>query len=68
MELFFFTRDGCVSCLRGYLGAKSYQYPDLSDGADRVGGELRGDKECPFSGVTNLAEFGGMCRKAMLGA
>ena len=24
----------------------------LSEGADRVGGQLRGDKECPFSGVT----------------
>ena len=31
---------------------QSYQYPNLSDGADRVGGQLRGDKECPFSGVT----------------
>ena len=30
----------------------SYQYPNLSEGADRVGGQLRGDKECPFSGVT----------------
>ena len=28
------------------------QYPNLSEGADRVGGQLRGDKECPFSGVT----------------
>ena len=26
---------------------------DLSEGADRVGAQLRGDKECPFSGVTN---------------
>ena len=33
-----------------YVGA--YQYPNLSEGADRVGGQLRGDKECPFSGVT----------------
>ena len=24
----------------------------LLEGADRVGGQLRGDKECPFSGVT----------------
>ena len=31
---------------------QSYQYRDLSEGADRVGGQLRGDKECPFSGVT----------------
>ena len=28
------------------------QYPNLSEGADRVGGQLRGDKEFPFSGVT----------------
>ena len=27
------------------------QYPDFSEGADRVG-QLHGDKECPFSGVT----------------
>ena len=31
---------------------QSYQYLNLSEGADRVGGQLRGDKECPFSGVT----------------
>ena len=28
-------------------------YPNFSEGADNVGGQLRGDKECPFSGVTN---------------
>ena len=53
---FFFTRGGCVTCLRACLGARllpqSSQYPNLWDGADRVGGQLRGDKECPFSGVT----------------
>ena len=27
-------------------------FHSLSEGADRVGGQLRGDKECPFSGVT----------------
>ena len=27
--------------------------PKPFGGADRVGGQLRGDKECPFSGVTN---------------
>ena len=52
----FFTRGGCISCLRGCLGARllpqSYHYPNLSEGADRVGGQMRGDKECPFSGVT----------------
>ena len=31
---------------------QSYQYPNLLEAADRVGGQLRGDKECPFSGVT----------------
>ena len=30
-----------------------YSYPDLWEGADSVGGQLHGDKECPFSGVTN---------------
>ena len=48
-ELFFFTRAGCASCLRAFLGTsgllpQSYQYPNLSEGADRVGGQLRGDK------------------------
>ena len=28
------------------------QYPNLSKGADRVGGQLRGDKEWLFSDVT----------------
>ena len=32
---------------------QSCWYPNLSEGADSVGhGQLRGDKECPFSGVT----------------
>ena len=31
---------------------QSYQYPNLSEGADRASGQLRGDKERPFSGVT----------------
>ena len=31
---------------------QSYQYQNLSDGADRVGGQLHGDEECPFSGIT----------------
>ena len=43
-------------CLRACLGTRllpqSYQYPNLSEGADRISGQLRGDKECPFSGVT----------------
>ena len=57
MELFFFfTRCGCASCLHACLGSRllpqSYQYSNLSEGADRVGGQLRRDKDCPFSGVT----------------
>ena len=32
--------------------SESDQYPNLSEGAYRVGGQLRGNKECPFSGVT----------------
>ena len=52
----FFTRDGCASCLRACLGARlflqSCYYPNLSEGADRVGGQQRGDKEYSFSGVT----------------
>ena len=42
----------CV-CLGARLLLQSYQYPNLSEGADHVGGQLRGDKECrAFSGVT----------------
>ena len=36
----------------GCFHSLNYQYPNLSEGADRVAGQLRGDKECPFSGVT----------------
>ena len=53
---FFFTRGGCISCLRGCLGARllpqSYYNPNLSESADCIGGQLRGDEECPFSGIT----------------
>ena len=28
-------------------------YPNLSEGADRVGGQLHGDKECLFNTITN---------------
>ena len=52
----FFTGGGCASCLRACLGVRllpqSYQYSNLSEGAHRVDGQLHGDKECPFSGVT----------------
>ena len=51
-ELFLFFLpgvDGRASCLRACLGARlllqSYKYPNLSEGAERVGGQLRGDKD-----------------------
>ena len=47
--------------------SQSYQYANLSEGADRVGGQLRGDKECPFSGVTKSGRVWSKARKAMLG-
>ena len=41
-----------------YVGARllpqSYQYPNLSEGADHVSGQLRGDEECPFSAVNQI--------------
>ena len=56
MYLFFFFLPG-VHTPHVYVRAwalgcfQSYQYPNLSEGADRIGGQLRGDKEYPFSGV-----------------
>ena len=38
-----YVRAWALGCFHG---------PNLLEGADRVGGQLRGDKECPFSGVT----------------
>ena len=34
------------------IGCFHSLYTNLSEGADRVGGQLGGDEECPFSGVT----------------
>ena len=31
-----------------------FQYPNLSEGADSVGGQLRGGEKCAFSGVINF--------------
>ena len=41
-----------VRCLGARLLPQSYQYPNLSGGADCVAGQLRGDKECAFNGLT----------------
>ena len=40
------------------LLSQTYQYPNLSKGADGVGEQLRGDKEYPFSGVTSSGRVG----------
>ena len=42
-----YVRALALGCFYGH-----YQYPNLSEGADRVAGQLRGDKKCPLSGVT----------------
>ena len=72
MELFFFTRGGCASCLRACLGARllpqSYQYPNLSEGTDSVGGQLRENKVCPFSGVTSSGRVGRMVPESDAGS
>ena len=47
-----FTQGGCASCLHACLLLQSYQYPNLSEVADCVSGQLCRDKECPFSGIT----------------
>ena len=42
-----------TKCVLGRLVASTVlSVQNLLKGADRVGGQLRGDKECPFSGVT----------------
>ena len=57
--------SGLLGTVKGArLLPQSYQYPKLSEGADRVGGQLCGDKECPFSGVT---KSGRVRRKTRVG-
>ena len=46
MHLMFTCMLGC------HLASTSYQYPNLSEGADRIDGLQQRDKECPFNGVT----------------
>ena len=43
-----YVRGWALGCFYSH----NSQYPNLSEGADHVGGQLRGDKECAFSGVT----------------
>ena len=54
-DLFFLpgVDVSCVYVRAWVLGCfQSYQYANLLEGADRIGGQLCRDKECPFSGVT----------------
>ena len=57
MELFFLLGVDAshvyvhTACLDARLLPQSYQHPNLSEGTDRVGGQLCSDKECPFSGI-----------------
>ena len=64
---FFFTRGGRASCLRACLDAVSSTVslvPHLSEGADSVAGQLRGDNECLFGGVVSCGTVGDRGRRA----
>ena len=50
-KAYYYIRDGVR------LLPQSYQYSNLSGGTDRVGGQMRGDKEYPFSGVINFGSL-----------
>ena len=47
------------TCVLGHYVASAV-LSNLSEGADSVGGQLRGDKECLFSDVT---KYGSVSRK-----
>ena len=55
-KLFFATRGGRPPCVRACfdiaLLSQSYYYLNLSELSNSVGGQLHGDKECPFRDVT----------------
>ena len=59
MELFFFflprvdaSHVYIHALVLGCFYSHIYYYLNLSEGTDHVAGQLRGDKECPFSGLT----------------
>ena len=71
-HLFFLFFLPGVDVSHVYVGARllplPYWYSNLSEGVDRVGGQLRGDRvPLQWRLQPNLAEFGGRCRKSMLG-
>ena len=49
-----YVRAWALGCFHSHI-----RYPNLSEGADHVGGELCGDKEYPFSGVTKSGRVWG---------
>ena len=52
-SFFYLGWMSCVYVFAWVLGCfQSYQYPNLLEDADRIGGQLHGDKEFLFSGVT----------------
>lgn len=51
-----------VYVLLSVLFSQSYHCPNLLEDADIVGGRMRRDKECPFSGITS---YGRVCRKGV---
>ena len=56
------------TCVLGRLVATTVlSVPKPVGDADRVGGQLHGDKECPFSGVTKSGRVWRKCREAVLG-
>ena len=42
-----YVRAWALGCFHNLISTHFF-----SEGADRLSGQLRGDKECPFSGVT----------------
>ena len=50
-----YVRAWALGCFHSLISTQTFP-----EGADRVAGQLRGDKECPFSGVT---KYGRVWRK-----
>ena len=58
-----YVRAWALGCSHSLISSQFFR----GEGTDRVGGQPRGDKECPFSGVTKSGRVWGRCRKAVLG-
>ena len=57
-----YVRALALACFYSHISTQTFRR-----GADRVGGQLRGDKECPFSGVTKSGRVWRKVPKTMLG-